>query len=150
MKKKKKQSESTGLNHQTWNPCHESLIIKQKKFNIKKLWQKKTKDISFLTVDCTMLFKVKCLKRKGKRKKKQRHTPRVNFFYCIKNIKKMLRYKSVRSFCKDISKSLRSSCNAWSKNTIYNINNNIKLTWLKFRWAWLQHRTLEHWMWIWL
>jgi hypothetical protein len=34
---KKKKSESTGLNHQTWDPCHESLIIKQKKFNIKKL-----------------------------------------------------------------------------------------------------------------
>jgi hypothetical protein len=37
MKKKKKKSESTGLNHQTWDPCHESMIIKQKKFNIKKI-----------------------------------------------------------------------------------------------------------------
>jgi hypothetical protein len=43
MKKKKKKSESTGLTHQTrltrqtWDPCHESLVIKQKKFNIKKL-----------------------------------------------------------------------------------------------------------------
>jgi hypothetical protein len=37
MKKKKKTSESIGLNHQTRDPCHESLIIKQKKFNIKKL-----------------------------------------------------------------------------------------------------------------
>jgi len=37
MKKKKKKIESTGLNYQTWNPFHESLIIKQKKFNIKKL-----------------------------------------------------------------------------------------------------------------
>jgi len=34
---KEKKSESTGLNHQTWDPCHENLIIKQKKFNIKKL-----------------------------------------------------------------------------------------------------------------
>jgi len=37
MKKKKKKSKSTGLNHQTLDPCHETLIIKQKKFNIKKL-----------------------------------------------------------------------------------------------------------------
>ena len=36
-KKKKKKSKSTRLNHQTWDPYHESLIIKQKKFNIKKL-----------------------------------------------------------------------------------------------------------------
>ena len=42
MKKKEKKSESTGLNHQTWDPCHESMIIKQKKFNIKKI-QKKNK-----------------------------------------------------------------------------------------------------------
>jgi hypothetical protein len=32
----KKKSESTGLTRQTCDPCHESLIIKQKKFNIKK------------------------------------------------------------------------------------------------------------------
>jgi len=32
-----KKIESIGLNHQTWDSCHESLIIKQKKFNIKKL-----------------------------------------------------------------------------------------------------------------
>jgi hypothetical protein len=37
MKKKKKKSESTGLTRQTWDSCYESLIIKQKKFNIKKL-----------------------------------------------------------------------------------------------------------------
>ena len=34
---KENKSESTGLTCQTWNSCHESLIIKQKKFNIKKL-----------------------------------------------------------------------------------------------------------------
>jgi hypothetical protein len=40
---KEKKSESIGLTsqtrliHQTWDPCYESLIIKQKKFNIKKL-----------------------------------------------------------------------------------------------------------------
>ena len=43
MKKEIKKSESTGLNHQTWDPCHENLIIKQKKFNIKKLQTKKNK-----------------------------------------------------------------------------------------------------------
>jgi len=37
MNKKKKKSESTRLTCQTWDSCHESLIIKQKKFNIKKL-----------------------------------------------------------------------------------------------------------------
>jgi hypothetical protein len=37
MKKKKKKTESNGLTRQTWDPYHESLIIKQKKFNIKKL-----------------------------------------------------------------------------------------------------------------
>jgi len=37
MKKKKKKSESTGLIRQTWDSYHESLIIKHKKFNIKKL-----------------------------------------------------------------------------------------------------------------
>jgi len=37
IEEKEKQSESTRLNHQTWDPCHESLIIKQKKFNIKIL-----------------------------------------------------------------------------------------------------------------
>ena len=37
MKKKKKKSGSTGLTRQTWGSCHENLIIKQKKFNIKKL-----------------------------------------------------------------------------------------------------------------
>jgi hypothetical protein len=34
---KEKKFESTGLNHKTWDPCHESMIIKQKKLNIKKL-----------------------------------------------------------------------------------------------------------------
>jgi len=37
MKKNKKKLESTRLIRQTWDSCHESLIIKQKKFNIKKL-----------------------------------------------------------------------------------------------------------------
>jgi hypothetical protein len=35
--KKENKSELAGLTRQTWDPCHESLIIKQKKFNIKKL-----------------------------------------------------------------------------------------------------------------
>jgi len=69
---------------------------------------------------------VKGLKRKRKGKK-QRHTPPINFISCIKNIKK-LRSKSVRSFFKEIPKSLGSSCNARPKSNIYNINNNIKLT----------------------
>jgi hypothetical protein len=30
IEEKEKKSESTGLNHQTWDMCHESLIIKQK------------------------------------------------------------------------------------------------------------------------
>jgi hypothetical protein len=34
---KEKKSESTGLTLQICDSCHESLIIKQKKFNIKKL-----------------------------------------------------------------------------------------------------------------
>jgi hypothetical protein len=34
---KEKKSEYTGLTRQTWDPCNESLIIKQIKFNIKKL-----------------------------------------------------------------------------------------------------------------
>jgi hypothetical protein len=34
---KEKKSESTELTRQTWDLCHESIIIKQKKFNIKKL-----------------------------------------------------------------------------------------------------------------
>ena len=37
MKKKKKKSELTRLTRQTWDPCYESLIIKQKQFNINKL-----------------------------------------------------------------------------------------------------------------
>jgi hypothetical protein len=40
MKKKKKKSKSTGLTRQTRDPCHESLIIKLKTFNIKKLYKK--------------------------------------------------------------------------------------------------------------
>jgi len=42
-KTNEKKSESTRityqtrLTHQTWDLCHKSLIIKQKKFNIKKL-----------------------------------------------------------------------------------------------------------------
>jgi hypothetical protein len=51
-------------------------------------------------------------KRLKKEKKKQRHTPRVNFFFLHKKYQKMLRSKNVRSFCKDIVKSLGSSCNA--------------------------------------
>jgi hypothetical protein len=34
---KEKKYESTGLNYQTWDLYYESLIIKQKKFNMKKL-----------------------------------------------------------------------------------------------------------------
>ena len=33
---KEKKSELTGLTRQIWDPCHKSLIIKQKKINIKK------------------------------------------------------------------------------------------------------------------
>ena len=50
--------------------------------------KKKTKGISFLTVDCTVQSTVKGLKKKRKGKEKQKHTPRVNFFSFIKNIKK--------------------------------------------------------------
>jgi len=65
---------------------------------------------------------VKGLKRKGEKNKGTRHG--LIFFSCIKTIKKMLRSKCVRSFCKYMSKSL------WfrPKSNIYNINNNIKLT----------------------
>jgi len=41
MKKKKKKSESIELIRQTWDSCHESLIIKQKK--LKKTKRKKDK-----------------------------------------------------------------------------------------------------------
>ena len=51
-------------------------------------------------------------KRLKKKKKKQRHTPRVNFFFLHKKYQKMLKSKSVRSFNKEIPKSLGSSCNA--------------------------------------
>ena len=37
IEEKEKKSESTRLTRQTWDPRHESLIIKHKKFNIKKL-----------------------------------------------------------------------------------------------------------------
>ena len=41
MKKKKKKSKLTGLTRQTCDPCHESLITKQKKkININKLNKK--------------------------------------------------------------------------------------------------------------
>jgi hypothetical protein len=40
---------------------------------------------------------------------------------------KKLKFKSVRSFCKAIPKSIGYVCNVWSKNNIYNINNNIKI-----------------------
>ena len=42
MKKKKKKSESNGLNHQIWDPCHESLIIKQKNLILRN-YRKKNK-----------------------------------------------------------------------------------------------------------
>jgi len=59
-----------------------------------------------------------------------------------KNIyKKRLKFKSIRSFCKAIPKSIGYVCNVWSKSNIYNINNNIKLAWPKFKWVWLQHKT---------
>ena len=41
MKKRKKKYESTGLTRQIWDPCHKSMIIKQKKFNIKNVNIKK-------------------------------------------------------------------------------------------------------------
>jgi len=69
-----------------------------------------------------------------------RAMPRVNLF-CIKKYKKKLRFKSVRSFYKAIPKSLGFGCNVWPKNNIYNINNNIKLAWHKFKWVWLQYQT---------
>ena len=34
---KEKKSELTELTRQIWDPCHKSLIIKQKKFNIKNV-----------------------------------------------------------------------------------------------------------------
>jgi hypothetical protein len=46
---------------------------------------------------------------KKKEKKKQRHTPQVILFFLYKKYQKMLRSKSVRSFCKNIPKSLGSS-----------------------------------------
>jgi hypothetical protein len=66
--------------------------------------------------------------------------PRINGF-CIKNMKKKLRSKSIRSFCKVIPKNVGCGCNAWPKSNIYNINNNIKLAWHKFKWVWLQYQT---------
>ena len=51
----------------------------------------------------------------------------VILFFCIKNTKKKLGSKSVRSFYKAISKNLEFGCNAWPKSNIYNISNNIKL-----------------------
>jgi hypothetical protein len=71
--------------------------------------KKKTKGISFFTMDCTVQPTIKGLKRKRKRKK--RHTPQVNFFFYHKKYIKKLRSKSVRSLCKDITESLGSSCN---------------------------------------
>jgi len=65
---------------------------------------------------------------------------RINGF-CIKNMKKKLRSKSIRSFCKVIPKNVGCGCNAWPKSNIYNINNNIKLAWHKFKWVWLQYQT---------
>jgi hypothetical protein len=55
---------------------------------MKKDKKKKTKGISFLNVDCTVQSIVKGLKKKRKGKEKQMHTPWVNFFSFIKNIKK--------------------------------------------------------------
>jgi hypothetical protein len=51
MKKKKKKSESAELTRQTWDPCHESLIIKQKNLILrnkkKKKDKKKLKELTF-------------------------------------------------------------------------------------------------------
>jgi hypothetical protein len=58
-----------------------------------------------------------------------------------KKYKKKLRYKSIRFFCKVIPKSFRFGYNTWSKSNIYNINNNFKLAWSKFKWVWLQYQT---------
>ena len=62
-------------------------------------------------------------------------------FFVKKIYKKKLKFKSSRSFCKAIPKSIGYVYNVWSKSNIYNINNNIKLAWPKFKWVWLQHKT---------
>jgi hypothetical protein len=49
--------------------------------------------------------------------------------FFIKNIYKKLKSKSVRSFCKAISKNLGFGYNTWPKSNIYSNNNNIKLAW---------------------
>jgi hypothetical protein len=65
---------------------------------------------------------------------------RVNLFL-HKKYQKKLRSKNARSFFKVIPKSLGFRCNAWPKSNIYNINNNNKLVWPKFKWVWLQYQT---------
>ena len=55
---------------------------------MKKKTKKKTKGISFFTVNCIVQSTVKGLKRKREKKKKTKAHARVNFFSCIKNIKK--------------------------------------------------------------
>jgi hypothetical protein len=57
-------------------------------------------------MDSSVQFTVKDLKRKREKKKQQRHAPRVKFFFLRKKYQKMQRSKSVRSFCKDMPKSL--------------------------------------------
>jgi hypothetical protein len=49
---------------------------------------------------------VKGLKRKREKKKNKGTRPRVKIFFLHKKYQKMLRSKSVKSFCKDMPKSL--------------------------------------------
>ena len=116
----------------------------------KRQKKKKTTGISFFTVDCIVQSTVKGLKKKRKEKNKTEAYATGYFFFLHKKYQKRLRFKNVMFFYKDIPKSLWSSCNTWPKSNIYNIYNNIKLTWLNFKWVLLQHRTQEPWMWVWL
>jgi hypothetical protein len=57
-------------------------------------------------VDCTVQSTVKGLKRKREKKKNKGTRPRVKNFFLHKKYQKILRSKSVKSFCKDMPKSL--------------------------------------------
>jgi len=62
-------------------------------------------------------------------------TQAMNQYFLYKNYKKNLKFKNISSFCKAILKSIGSVCYTWTKSYIYNINNNIKLSWPKFKWV---------------
>jgi hypothetical protein len=66
-------------------------------------------------VDCTVHSTIKGLKRK-REKKNTRHE--LIFFSCIKNIRKKLRSKSVRFFCKNICKSFWPNYNTRTTNPL--------------------------------